>query len=159
MSRLTAKSTNNNESGHSINKETVLKATNPQAYSPFNPGDYNSIRSFPICKNPRYFDKPEADALKKLATEKAEGARQSQRAYKSLAKIEHSDAEVHKAQRKYEGKVADAELTKLRSNAKQARHLHALRPDYARLGIGLDRAESSATNRISELKAKVKEKY
>ncbi len=38
-------------------------------------------------------------------------------------------------------------------------HLHALRPEYAKLGFGLDRAENKAQQRIDELKAKVKDKY
>jgi hypothetical protein len=38
--------------------------------------------------DPRYFTKEEADAMKGLAKEKTDGARQSKRAYKSLAKIE-----------------------------------------------------------------------
>ena len=98
--RIYPKPIQSNDAGHSINKETVLKATDDKAFSPNNPGEYNSIRTFPICKNPRYFTKSQADALKKLSTEKAEGARQSKRAYKSLAKLEQSDAVVHKAQRK-----------------------------------------------------------
>ena len=157
--RIYPKPIQSNDAGHSINKETVLKATDDKAFSPNNPGEYNSIRTFPICKNPRYFTKSQADALKKLSTEKAEGARQSKRAYKSLAKLEQSDAVVHKAQRKYEGVVADEELVKLKSNAKQARHLHALRHDYARLGTGLDRAEKSASDRIKQLKEKAKSKF
>ena len=84
---------------------------------------------------------------------------QCQRAYKSLAKLERSDATVHKAQRKYEGVVADEELNKLKANAKQAMQLHALRPDYARLGTKLDRAENNATNRIQQLKEKAKSKF
>ncbi|NJN13661.1 MAG: hypothetical protein HC815_39540 [Richelia sp. RM1_1_1] len=145
--------------GHAIDKQTVLRATDSQVYSPVNPGNYNSIRTVPICEDPRYFTKREADGFKRLATEKAESARQSQRAYKSLSKIERSDAIVHKSHRKYEGVVADEELAKLRSNAKQARHLHALRPEYARLGVGLDRADNSATVRIAELKSKAKESF
>lgn len=158
-SRVTAKPIQNSSSGHSINKETVLKPTNDKVYSPSSPGNYDTIRTVPICENPRYFNKREADGLKAVATHKVEGARQSQRAYKSLAKIERADAIVHKAHRRYEGVVADEELVKLKSNAKQARHLHALRPDYARLGTGLDRAENSANNRIAELKNKAKSKF
>lgn len=157
--RIYPKSIQSNNEGHSINKENVLKPTDDKVYSPFNPGNYDTIRTVPICENPRYYNKDEADGFKQLATQKAEEARQSQRAYKSLAKIERADATVHKAHRKYEGIVADEELVKLKSNAKQARHLHALRPDYARLGTGLDRAENSATKRIAELKAKAESKF
>lgn len=158
-SRVTTKPVQSSDNGHSVNKETVLKPTDDKIYSPFNPGNYGTIRTAPVCENPRYFDKREADGLKALATQKAEGARQSRRAYKSLSKIERADATVHKAHRKYEGVVADEELVKLKSNAKQARHLHALRPDYARLGMGLDRADNSADRRIAELKNKAKSKF
>ncbi|MGI2909561.1 hypothetical protein [Tolypothrix sp. VBCCA 56010] len=55
--------------------------------------------------------------------------------------------------------VASSELTKKRSDVKTARALHAQRPEYVRLGIGLDRAETGAQRRIEKLKAKVKDKY
>ncbi|MHC5728781.1 MAG: hypothetical protein ACYTXY_32625, partial [Nostoc sp.] len=61
--------------------------------------------------------------------------------------------------RNYIKGVADGELTKKRSDASTARHLHALRPEYAKLGFGLDRAEDKAQQRIDELKAKIKDKY
>ncbi|MEI1374633.1 hypothetical protein PQG02_28985 [Nostoc sp. UHCC 0926] len=54
--------------------------------------------------------------------------------------------------------VADKELTKKRADALTARHLHTLRPEYAKLGFGLDRAEDKASQRVEELKAKIKDK-
>jgi hypothetical protein len=73
--------------------------------------------------------------------------------------MEQSDAQVHTAHRNYIKGVADGELTKKRSDASTARHLHALRPEYAKLGFGLDRADNKAQQRIEELKAKIKDKY
>lgn len=144
---------------HSIRKEVVLSPTDPTAINPVNPGTWQSIRTTPVNDNPRYFDKPQADALKKLATQKTEEARQTKRAYRSLQKIEAADALVHKCHRGYINGVADAELTKKRADAKTAKHLHALRPEYAKLGNGLDRAENRADARIAELKAKVQGNY
>ncbi|MEG4252925.1 hypothetical protein QUA36_30435, partial [Microcoleus sp. Pol10D4] len=77
------------------------------------------------------------------------------RAYKALGKIEVADKTVHKEHRKYEGVVADNELGKKRSDTRLAKHLHSLRPGYARLGLGLDKAESDARTRIDAIKAKL----
>lgn len=155
---------NNNSSSlangdHAIDKNRVLSPTDPTVINPMNPGSWETVRTAPINDTPRYFDKTEADGLKKLATQKAQEAKQAKRAYKSLKKLENSDAEVHVAHRGYIRGVAEGELTKKRSDVKTARALHAQRPEYARLGIGLDRADNSAQRRIEELKAKVKDKY
>lgn len=144
---------------HAIDKSVVLSPTDPTVINPLNPGTWQSIRTAPINDKPRYSSKVEADALKKLSKEKTEGARQAKRAYKSLKKIETADALVHKYHRDYISGVADAELTKKRADAKTARHLHAIRPEYAKLGNGLERAENNADKRIAELKAKVKDNY
>jgi hypothetical protein len=147
------------DGGHSIDKNRILEPTDPTVINPNNPGNWESVRTAPIVESPRYFTKPEANVLKKIATEKTEGARQSQRAYKSLGKIEKADATVHKAHRKYQGVVSENELTKLRSNARLGRKLHAQRPEYVRMSNGLERAEQSAQTRIDELKAKAKGAY
>ncbi len=154
------KSTANlSDGGHAISKDKVLQPTDNTVINPINPGNWSSIRTAPVVPDPRYFNKTEADALKGLATEKTEGARQSKRAYKSLSKIEKADATVHKSHRQYQGEVASSELTKLRSNARLGRKLHAQRGDYFKLGSGLERAEKSAQTRIDELKNKAKERY
>lgn len=144
-----------NDGNHSIDKSRVLAATDAAAISPINPGNFGSIRSVPVVTEPRYFTKDEADAVKDLAKEKAEGARNSKRAYKALRKIEAADATVHKEHRKYEGVVADQELKKVRANSGLAKKLHALRPGYARLGLGIDKADSDARTRIDAIKAKL----
>lgn len=147
------------QGGHAIAKTEVLNPTDSTVINPTNPGGWSTIRTAPIVPAPRYFNKQEADSLKRLATQKTEGARQAQRAYKSLGKIEKADATVHRAHRKYQGVVADGELVKLQANARLARHLHTQRPEYARMSQGLDRAEKNAQTRIDELKSKAKEKY
>lgn len=143
--------------GHAIDKNRVLAPTDPTVINPLNAGSWETVRTAPVNHTPRYFNKAEADALKQVATQKTEGARQAKRAYKSLKKIEKADAEVHKQHRNYIKGVADSELVKKRADGSTARHLHALRPEYARLGYGLDRAENKAQARIDELIAKVKD--
>jgi hypothetical protein len=162
LARITGKSNSTesalSQSGHNINHSQVLKPTVVDVINPLNPGNWSSVRTAPINHDPRYFTKEEADGLKNLATAKADGARQSQRAYKSLKKIESSDAQVHNAHRGYIRGVADSELHKQRANAATGRHLHALRPEYAKLGMGLEAADNKAQNRINELKVKIQGK-
>jgi hypothetical protein len=144
-----------NDGSHAIDKSKVLASTDTSVITPLNPGNFDSVRSVPVVPAPRYFTKEEADAMKSLAKEKTDGARQSKRAYKSLAHIEAADKTVHKEHRKYEGAVAENELGKKRADAGLAKKLHSMRPGYARLGLGIDKADSDARTRIDEIKAKL----
>jgi hypothetical protein len=144
-----------NDGNHAIDKSKVLAQTDALVITPNTPGNFSSIRSVPVVPDPRYFTKEEADAMKGLAKEKTDGARQSKRAYKALTKIEVADKTVHKEHRKYEGAVAENELGKKRSDAGLAKKLHGLRPGYARLGLGIDKADSDARTRIDSIKAKL----
>ena len=144
-----------NTGEHAIDKSKVLAQTATGVITPNAPGEFSSIRSAPVITAPRYFTAAEADAMKDLAKEKSEGARQAKRAYKAAGKIEEADKDVHKNHRKYEGVVADNELGKKRADAGLAKKLHGLRPGYARLGLGIDKAENNAATRISEIRAKL----
>ena len=139
----------------SSKSDAISKATDASVITPLNPGLFSSIRSMPVCDTPRYFTAEEADAMKEMAKEKTDGARQSKRAYGAMTKIEEADAKVHKEHRKYEKGVADNELKKKRADAGLAKHLHGLRPGYARLGFGIEKAETDATARIEAIKAKL----
>ncbi len=139
----------------SSKNEKLSAPTDASVITPLNPGKFTSIRTSPICEAPRYFTAEEADKLKDLAKEKTEGAKQAKRAYGAMEKIEEADAKVHKAHRGYESTVATNELKKKRADVKLAKHLHGLRPGYARLGIGLENAENRATERIEAIKAKL----
>src|SRR4028118_2429348 len=80
-----------NDGPHAIDRSKVLAQTDALVITPNTPGNFSSIRSVPVVPEPRYFTKEEADAMKGLAKEKTDGARQSKRAYKSLAKIEAAE--------------------------------------------------------------------
>jgi hypothetical protein len=139
----------------SSKSEKLTAPTDASVITPLNPGNFTSIRTAPVCEAPRYFTKDESDAVKKLAKEKTEGARYAKKAYKSMGQIEVADAKVHKAHRGYEKVVSTNELTKKKADVGLAKHLHGLRPGYARLGIGLEKAENRATERIEAIKAKL----
>jgi hypothetical protein len=144
-----------NDGNHAIDKSKVLAQTDALVITPNTPGNFSSIRSVPVVPDPRYFTKEEADAMKGLAKEKTDGARQSKRAYKALTLIEATDKTVHKEHRKYEGAVAENELGKKRTDTGLAKKLHGMRPGYARLGLGIDKADSDARTRIDEIKTKL----
>ena len=144
-----------NDGSHAIDKSKVLAQTDAGVITPKTPGNLSSIRSVPVVPDPRYFTKQEADAMKDLAHEKTDGARQSKRAYKALTEIEAADKTVHQQHRKYEGAVAENELGKKRADTGLAKKLHGLRPGYARLGLGIDKADSDARTRIDAIKAKL----
>lgn len=135
--------------------EKLTAPTDASVITPLNPGKFSSIRTTPVCTDPRYFTKDEADGLKDLAKQKTEDAGHAKRAYKAMGKIEEADAKVHKLHRGYEKSVATNELKKKRADAGLAKHLHGLRPGYARLGFGLEKAETNATARIEEIKTKL----
>ena len=144
-----------NDGSHAIDKSKVLASTDKTVITPLTPGNFGSVRNVPVVPAPRYFTKEEADAMKTLAKEKTDGARQSKRAYKALTKIEVADKTVHQQHRKYEGAVSVNELGKKRSDAGLAKKLHSMRPGYARLGLGIDKADSDARARIDEIKTKL----
>jgi hypothetical protein len=144
-----------NDGSHAIDKSKVLASTDDRVITPLNPGNFGSVRTVPVVPAPRYFTKEEADAMKGLAKEKTDGARQSKRVYKFLGKIEAADKTVHQQHRKYEGAVAENELGKKRADAGLAKKLHGMRPGYARLGLGIDKADFDARVRIDEIKTKL----
>ncbi|MBD0301117.1 MAG: hypothetical protein ICV85_02750 [Tolypothrix sp. T3-bin4] len=144
-----------NDGSHAIDKSKVLASTDDRVITPLTPGSFGSVRTVPVVPAPRYFTKEEANAMKGLAKEKTDGARQSKRAYKALTKIEAADKTVHQQHRKYEGAVAENELGKKRADVGLAKKLHGLRPGYARLGLGIDKADSDARTRIDAIKAKL----
>jgi len=139
----------------SSKSDKLTAPTDATVITPLNPGKFASIRTSPVVDAPRYFTEEEANAMKNLAKEKTEGARYAKKAYKSLTQIEEADAKVHKAHRKYEGAVAINELTKKKADVGLAKKLHGLRPGYSRLGVGLEKAENLATERIEAIKAKL----
>lgn len=142
------------DGGHNIQKSVVLQATDATVFSPKNPGNFQSIRSAPVLQAPRYFSAEEAQALSEKAREAKDGVRYTKKAIKALTKIDDCDRKIHNNYyRKYAPKIASNELSKLRGSTSYAKHLHALRPGYAKLGVGLDQAENKAEMAIANIAA------
>jgi hypothetical protein len=141
---------------HAINTDKVLAATDDNVINPLNPGNWESIRSHEVVSTPQYFTKEQAEQYKATAKAKTEGATATKKVYKSLEKIEKADTVVHKSHRGYQKTVANCEAEKIRSNARLARRLHSLRPEYTQMGKGLENASAKADARILELRSKIK---
>ena len=141
------------DGGHNIKKNTVMSPTDDRVPTPKNPGNFSSIRTAPVVTDPRYFSRQESSALCQLATKKESEAKHSKKAYKALKRIDNADVTVHKAHRSYESKLATNELEKVESNARHARKLHGLRPEYVEVGVGLETADKNANDAIAAIKA------
>ena len=135
--------------------EKLAAPTDAKAITPLNPGNFATIRTAAIIEAPQYFSKEEADERKKLAKEKTEGARYTKKYLKATSQIEEADATVHVAYRKHQKVLATTEYTKKKADVGLAKHLLGLAPGYAKLGVGLEKAENRATERIAAIQAKL----
>ena len=134
-----------------ISKDNVLANTDSLVPTPQN-ADFSTVRSVPVVPKPRYFTALEAGALQNLATQKREMTEHAKKAYKALKSVDTSDRVVHQLHRGYQGKVAQNEVAKLRSNAQLAEQLHQLRPDYAQLNQQVEVADKTASDAIARIK-------
>ena len=138
---------------HNLNKDRIFKSDG--GFTPTQ-NNFEGMRSAPAVETPRYFNREEALALKKLEKEKTAGAKWSKRAYKSLKKVDTADSELVRSHYNYARKVATNELDKQKAKSTYAKHLHGLRGDYARLGHSYDQAVQSGdrnvANAINEIK-------
>lgn len=139
---------------HNLSLDDALNPTDDNVINPLNQNVWDSIRTQGVVTTPQYFSQAQADQLKTLAKTKKAEAIATQKAYKALGSLEKSDTTVHTSHRKYQKSVADCELIKQRSNASLARKLHRQRPQYTQLGVGIQKAESKANTRVTELRTK-----
>jgi hypothetical protein len=141
----------NDGTNHALDKNKVLAATDSSVPSPTN-ADFSSIRSVPVVQAPRYFNKQEAEALRTLAKQKKVMAEASRTAYQALRNIDTSDTEVHTVHRRYQGKIARNEVSKLQANAELAKKLHGSRSAYAEMHSQVENANVNAANAINAIK-------
>ena len=143
------------EGGHGINSSSLLAPTNPNALSPTNPGNLTNVRTHKIVDQPRFFTKEQAD---QLCTNEALASyilKHTKRAFGALGRQEGNDAELQQTYRTYQTRVATAEAKKVRSNANYGKVLQGMRAGYAQLGYGYQQVEMAATQRVTEIKARL----
>lgn len=140
---------------HQIDKSQVLQPTDPNVFSPTNPGNFASIRSVPVLDSPRYFSKEEKVVLKQVAKQRKESAKHTQESYQALKQIDDADTTVHLAHYAYKGQLAGNEVKKLGANSNYAQKLHGLRPQYAQMSLNIDQANQQAVNKITQYRQQV----
>ena len=136
----------------SLDRSTVLRATDSQAFTPNNPGSFQGVRSVPVVPKPGYFTPTEADALCELAKVKGTQATATKKAYNALKKIDSADTVVHTSHRRYQGKLAGNEFGKKQADVAYGNRLQRLRPGYVKLGRGYDRTENNASAAVANIK-------
>ena len=141
--------------GHRLSTDSLLHQTNANAINPTNPGNLTNIRSHQVVTAPRCFTRAEADAICTNEAMASHILTHTKRAFKALGRQEHNDAELQATYRQYQGKVAGAELKKVRANANLGKVLHGMRTAYATLGFGTQMAEVNANQRVTEIKARL----
>jgi hypothetical protein len=134
----------------------ILEPTNPDAYHPNNPGDMKPVRSVPVLKEPRPFTSEQLGDLESMVEERREASKNFQEGLALLSEVEGLDASDQGAFRKYQGKVSDAELAKLKANAGYIQHLQGQRTDYAQLADGLTRAQMESDRRVGQMLGRVR---
>ena len=139
------------DGSHEIDGRKVLASTDSGVFTPTNPGEFSSIRSAPVNRDPRYFSRDEAAALRDLANFKKVEATATKRAYKALRKIDDADVVVHQEHYRYARRLSGNELRKLKSTQLYAKKLHGLRPQYLELSAGLADADKQANNAIAKI--------
>lgn len=164
LSQLTQRKHNNGSSNrsalnatgnHALSSEIILTATNPNAVSPMNPGNWTNLRSFGVETTPRYIGKAESDTIRSQAKAIGEQVGSTISALRALSRTEKADAKVQKEFREYQAVVAEGEVKKIKSNAKLGRTLHGQRAQYARAGAGLYAAEKVADQRVIDVQRDV----
>lgn len=140
-----------NAGKHQIDPQKVLSLSSDDAYSPMSPGEFKKARSVPVVTEPYYFTPESAELIKALREQREDELEASKVAYDELARIEDMDAELTEIHCDYAGKVAKAELRKVKATSKLAALLMGLMPDYFKRGLGLKNVEESVNSGIQNM--------
>lgn len=144
-----------NYGGHGLSTGSLMAVTDGSAITPTNPGDLTNLRTRPVVTNLRTYTREEAEAIALQTALNEHTTQQTVKAYRNMGKQETLDATVQSAYRNYQGKVAAAEMRKVKSNARLGKQLHGMRGQYAALGYGLHSAQVAADHQVAVLKAKL----
>ena len=125
------------------------------AFSPVSPGDLSHRRTVPVIPSQRPIDGEEAEGLGVLADQWESLAASSKMGYEAINRIEQANQTIHESYRGYQLKVSEVELAKRKADTKYLEGLQNQRPQYAELGSRLMSAESHASQRQREIKARV----
>lgn len=139
------------EGQHKLKKEEIFGKSHPQAITPDSPGSWRSFRFAPPPTEARPITEEEAGALKALAKQSEGLVKSTRKGHKALRKLSEASVQVNKEFEKTRRVEGRNEVRMQSFKATSARCLHGLRPEFAKLGQGLQQAETSADQAISQL--------
>lgn len=146
------------EGQHSgIGKDNVFKKSAANAITPDKPPEtiFGVHRSMPVFDRPREFTPEEAEGMAELAKEKRQNAKATKKAADSHESILESDAKINRHSQRMIRNEARFEVKAQGYKGTTAKTLQGLRPRYAALGQGLEKAEQAADQAIQQLMAQL----
>jgi hypothetical protein len=160
LSRLTGNnqqkgiSSSTHYGGHSLTTDSIMNSLTDSV-------DPNSqinwqVSNPTVIREPRTASTEEANQAEVEAAAFKTAVSNGVRVFKAETQKQQDFAKLVGAQRRYLGATAQAHLQINQANAKLGKQLHGLRPLYAALGHGLDKAGATATHRINVLKAQLR---
>ena len=136
---------------NNLDANSVHLKSADNAITPDSPGSWKSYRAVPVVEQARAFTEEEADALTELEKQERMKRKASKKAYEKLEKIGNHQTAVNRHHEKYRRNEARNERRMQGFKNTSAKYLHSLRPEYAKLGQGLEQAAQAADQAISAL--------
>jgi hypothetical protein len=136
---------------HALQVNDVLN-TSAVRIRPDAPGDiFRIVNTDPDqagTNAPQFYNEGQALALKAIADQRTEAARQAQASYRQKSRIAVADLKVKKAHTRHVQVVAATGLRQVKANAKMGAQLHGDRVEYLAAGHGYQTAENHATSNV-----------
>lgn len=136
----------NNLDANSVHSKSAQNAITPDS-----PGSWEAYRAVPVVEKARAFNEEEADALTELEKQERMKRKASKKAYEKLEKIGNHQTAVNRFHEKYRRNEARNERRIQGYKNTSAKYLHSLRPEYAKLGQGLEQSAQQADQAINAL--------
>jgi len=136
---------------NNLDANSVHLKSADNAITPDSPGSWKSYRAVPVVEQARAFTEEEADALTELEKQERMKRKASKKAYEKLEKIGNHQTAVNRHHEKYRRNEARNERRMQGFKNTSAKYLHSLRPEYAKLGQGLEQAAQAADQAIGAL--------
>ncbi len=134
-----------------LDANSVHKKSAPNAITPDSPGSWKSYREVPVLEEARAFTEEEADAIAEKKKDTRIKRKASKRAYKDLQEISNDETTINRYHETYRRNEGRNEKRKQGYKNTSAKYLHSLRPEYARFGQSLQKAEQQANQVINDL--------
>lgn len=137
--------------GGALAGDQVHTKSEANAITPDSPGSWQSFRYAPTVTQARPFSPEEAEALKERLKDTEEATRATKKAYSALARMGDNHTKVNLYYERYRRNEARNEKKMQGYKNTSAKYLHSLRPEYAKMGHSLEKAEQQADAAIAAL--------